>query len=327
MKHWFSILFSLLGTGGLIYYISRYSSELKRLREFSASSLVILLLLVILGHILSAMKFRLSASAFGVDLPFGDAFMMVESGSLVNVVPFSAMGFRALYLKKVYGLKYVHFGLGVLATLLTSFTSAGVLGLIGILTLAFESQSGAFRLLISLFLAYIIAPVLLIVATSWFETHRGTNLDVLKQKRWWSKIYNSLLDSLNMLLVQQHVLVQFLLLNLSINLILATRLWLVSQFLGYPFNFWSGLVLQSVSQLNAMVVVLPAGTIGLREAFIGLGAKGLNSQAVHGVMISAVDRLIGMICIVLLGGGSLLIIRHKIAQAERKSLTMKKQTD
>lgn len=318
IRHWFSILFSLLGAGGLVYYIGKYSSELVRLREFSAMSLGLLLLLVVLGHVFSAMKFRLSASAFGVDLPFCDAFMMVESGSLVNIVPFSAMGFRALYLKKVHGLKYAHFSLGIFATLLTGFTSAGLLGITGVFNLAFEDNLDTLHLLAGLFIAYIFTPLLLLVAALWSRGRVRGSVEIPQRKNhWWSKVYDSLLESLDILFTQRYVLFNFLLLNLITNFVLATRIWLVSRLLGYPFNFWSGLVLQSVGQLSSIVTVLPAGTIGLREALIGLGARGLGNQTVSGVIVSTVDRLVATFCIVFLGGVSMLILRNKIAQAER----------
>lgn len=304
-----------------MYYVSRYSSELGRLHGLSASGLALLFPLVILGHTFSAMKFRLSAAAFGVDLPFADALMMVESGSLVNIIPFSAMGFRALYLKKVHGLKYAHFGSGTAASLLTGFTSAGLLGMTGVFKLVFEDRLDTLGPLVGLFLAYVFGPALLFVAA--FRLRKQRRNDPATSRRsghQWHKIYHSVLDSVNTVLMQRHVLIQFLLLNLSTSLVLATRLWVVSQLLGYPFGFCSGLVLHSVGQLSAIVTVLPAGTIGLREAFIGLGAKALSGQSVNGVLISTVDRLVATCCIIVLGGVSVLVLRGRIAQAERDPL-------
>ncbi|MFW6116801.1 MAG: hypothetical protein ACOC6F_03650, partial [bacterium] len=140
----------------------------------------------------------------------------------------------------------------------------------------------------------------------------------------WHGIYESALDSLNTLLLERHVLLQFLLLNLSTSLLLATRLWLVSQLLNYPLSFSSGLVLHSVGQLSTIVTVLPAGTIGLREAFIGLGAKALSGHTVNGVLTSTVDRLVATSCIVVLGGISVLVLRKRIARAERDRLTIER---
>lgn len=323
-RRWFSVVFSLLGIGGLVYYVSRYSPELERLYTLSAPGLGLLLLLVILGHLFSAMKFQVSASAFGVKLPLQEAFMMVESGSLINTIPFSAMGFRALYLKKVHGLKYVDFGLGILATLVTGFTSAGLLGSIGALRLVFDASSSTLYLLLGLFATYVVVPPLLVGTVYWLKRQEWLIPQSSQRSQdspWWRTICHSLFDGADAILLEHSFLVRFLGLNLITNLVLATRLWLISELLGYPFSFWSSLVLQSVGQFSAIVTVLPAGTIGLREALIGLGAKGISGQAVSGVMISTVDRLTTTACIVLLGSISTFILHRRIARAERVPLS------
>ena len=319
-KRWFSIFFSLLGVVGLTFYITRYSSELYRLSELSVGSVVLLSLVIVLGHLLYSMKFRLSASIFGINLSYREAFMMVESGSLISIVPFSAMGFRALYLKKMYGLRYIDFGVGTLIILVTGFTSAGVLGLIGLLNLFLEGEARASYLLPALFLAYVLGSFVVLGIALWFRRSGHGNPRPLREGQklnWWSKIYRSMLDGSDVILTQPQAVAQFFLVSLLTSLVLATRYWLVSEFLGYSFDFWSCVVLQSTSQLSAIVTVLPAGTIGLREAFVGLGATGLNDQAVTGVMISTVDRIVATTWIVLLGTISVFVLRNKIAQAEQ----------
>ena len=319
-KHWFSAFFSLLGAGGLVFYITRYSSELHRLRELSASGIVILSLVVVFGHLVYAMKFRLSANIFGINLPYGEAVMLVESGSLINVVPFSAMGFRALYLKKVHDLKFVDFGMATLTLLVTGFTSAGVLGLVGLLNLFLEGEARASYLLLALFLAYTLGPLVVLGIAWWFRRSGRGNPRPLpegQELNWWGRIYRSIIAGSDVILTQPQAVAQVFLLDLLTSLVLATRYWLVSESLGYSFNFWSCLVLQSTGQLSAIVTVLPTGTIGLREAFVGLGATGLNDQAVTGVMISTVDRIVATTWIALLGTISLFVLRNKIAQAEQ----------
>ena len=318
-KRWFSIFFGLLGIGGLIFYITRYSSELYRLRVLSVPGIAILSLVIVLGHLFSAIKFRLSAAIFGINLPYAEALMLVESGSLINIVPFSAMGFRGLYLKKVHGLKFVDFGMGTLTLLVTGFTSAGVLGLLGVLRLCLEG-GGVSYLLPGLFLAFMLAPLVVLGIAWWLKRNGYGNPGPLRENQelnWWGKIYRSILDGADVIMTQPRAVAQFFLLNLLTGLVLATRFWLVSEFLGYSFNFWSCLVLQSAGQLSAIVTVLPAGTIGLREAFVGFGANGLNSRAVTGVMISTVDRLVAMGWIVLLGTISVFVLRHRITQTEQ----------
>ena len=320
-KRWLSLLFSVLGAGGLILYITRYSSELYRLRQLSVPGIAVLSLLVILAHLLSAMKFSLSARIFGIKFPWWEAFMTVESASLINVVPFSAMGFRAMYLKKVHGLTYVDFGMGALLILVTGFASAGISGLVGLLVLISEDVVSVSYSLLLLFLAYTLGP-LVILGIAWWFRRRSRNDPESPPKRpassRWGKIHRSILDGLDLILTRPRAAMQLFALNILTSLVVGMRFWLIGVWLGYSVHLASGLVLWNVSQATAVFAAIPSRAIGLREAFTGLGTTGLGLSGISGVMISATDRIVTMAWVILLGSISIFVLRHKIALSERR---------
>jgi hypothetical protein len=311
IRTWGGIITGILGAAGLVWYINRYATEFYRLRDISAVGVGVLSLIVLIGHLVIALKFNVTAQSFNVTLHLTEAFFLTEAGSFMNIVPLNlGTGFRAAYLKKVRNLKFVDFGIGFLALLLTEFIAAGALGLIASLTLSNVSP-----VLELLFLVYILTPIALLVI-AWFLRKR-TNDQSLNEKRhekWLARLKRSLSLSLDTMLSQPRLIVYLFLLNVLTDLILGIRYWLVAKWLNYSVNFASSMVLQSVSRATAIFAVVPSGTIGLREALAGLGATSLGKNAIDGVMISTIDRIVATAWIVLMGTLSMFILRQKIAK-------------
>ncbi len=314
-QRWFSLFFGLLGVVGLAGYVAAYPEEWRRVQALSASNVALLSLLAIAGHLFTAAKLRLSATMFGIELPYWEAWMMLESGSLVNVVPLSATGLRALYLKRVHGLKVVAFGLATLVVITTNLVASGVLGILGLLKLTLDGQAVS-GLLLGLFSAYLLVPVV-VAGFAWRLRRCGGHDPGEAGLTWWHRVYRSLLGGLDAILSQPRTVAHFFLLNLLTSLVICARFWLIGGWLGYPVDFASGLVLQGASQATSLITVLPSGVVGLREAFTGLGAAGLGSPAVSGVLIATLDRIVVTGWTILLGSISLVGLYRRIARAEQ----------
>jgi hypothetical protein len=312
IRQYIGIAASVLGMAGLAWYIVTYSSEFHRLRDIPVVGIVLLSVIVLIGHLLIAIKFQLMAFSFHVPLALWEAFLLTEAGGFLNIVPLGlGTGFRAAYLKKVRNLRFVDFGLGLLASMFTEFLAAGSLGIVFSLSIPNVTLALQF-----VFLGYILVPPILLMFV-WllrgkyrhrlFTEHRGRD--------WLSRFLRSLIIGLETILDQPLVVFYWFLLNLLTDFVLGTRYWLVGGWLGYSMDFASGMVLQSVSRATAIIALVPSGTIGLREALTGLGAVGLGQSAVSGVMISTIDRIVATAWIVSLGATSLFALRKKIAKS------------
>lgn len=310
IKKWGGCIAGLIGTTGLMLYISQYASEFYRLRDFSFFSLGLLSIIVLIGHLIIAIKFQLMAYLFDISLSLWDAFILTETGGLLNIIPLNlGTGFRAAYLKKMKKLKFIDFGLGFLIFMLTEFIAAGILGATFLLTFSNSSIILQF-----VFLSFILVPLLLI-GIAWRLKKRGYYQISLnyKGKGLFNKLIQSLLFSLNTILTQPLLIFYCFCLNIFTGLLLGIRYWLVAKWLGYSMSFASSMVLQSVGRATAGISVIPSGTIGLREALTGLGAAGLRESPVIGVMISTVDRIVATTWIILFGTIGLFFLRKKIS--------------
>lgn len=313
IKRWWGLICGSLGLTGLIWYISNYSSEFYRLSEISLLNIILLSMIILLGHILIGLKILIIAKAFHIRLSLFEGFLLAEAGGFLNLVPLNlGTGLRAVYLKKVHKLKFVNYSLGFIGSLLTNFMSAGILGMIFILMLKHISY-----LLHLVFLLYLFLPLgLLTLAWIFKQSKHAKEIAKQKSECLFGKLYRSMIQGLDMILKQPQLIIYWFIINLLTGLILGSRFWLISKWLAYPFNFASGMVLQSVDRVTAVITIMPSGTVGLREAFTGLGAKGLGSSVITGVMISTIDRIIATGWIILLGSMSLFILRKRMIRAE-----------
>ena len=247
--------------------------------------------------------------------------MMGPAGSLINFIPFTGMGFRAFYLKKIHGLKYVDFGIGMVIDLATGYISAGVIGLFGLWVLYLDGEVQISSILVILFIIYVIGPLIFLYLFKWFQRKGWEEPLFLKniiKIQQISDIYHSIMESMKIVLLQPRIVFRIFIINFMINMIIGSEFYLVGSQLGYPVVFTTGLILRSVSILIA-ITPLPNGTIGLREATTGLGTTALGDTIVSGVMISTIERIISTAWIALLGSISMVILYKKISSVNEQS--------
>lgn len=314
LKRWGGFIAGILGLTGLVWYISLHSEEFYRFQQLSFGGVALLSLFVLLGHGFMALKLQLGAALFGAKLSLWESFLLVQSGSFLNIIPLHVgTGLRALYLKRVHRLKFVEFGLVSVGTLLNSLFAAGVVGMVSLVYLRATN-----RVLYLIFSLYILAP-LGVVLLVWL-LKRGAlgsrSLALIRQESKLGRLFKSVGSSLEIIFKQPRIIFYWFVLDLLTNLVLGVRFWLEARHLEYPFNFAAAVVLQGISRISAIVSIIPSGTIGLREALTGMGSTGLDEAAVFGVMIATLDRVIVTAWIVVLGTIALFILKNRLLRAE-----------
>jgi uncharacterized membrane protein YbhN (UPF0104 family) len=279
---WVSVVFGFLGAGALAWYLVVHSSELYRLRTVSVGSVSILSLLVLVTLGLSALRLRLMVTVFDAHISLLESFALTATGGLINFLPLNtAQVFRAIYLRKVRGLKLVEFGLGSGVVVFTDFVSAGILGLIALYQLYLSGENLPF-LFLELFLIFILGPFAILGLTMIFRRSRWGKLDVIQAKKSWvMRAYLSLIHSLDIILKKPKIVARLFVVGIFSGIVRGLRFWFAATLLGYPGGFSSGVVLQSVSSATSLFTMMPVGAIGLREAMIGAGTKGLGREVLR----------------------------------------------
>ncbi|MDH5674836.1 MAG: flippase-like domain-containing protein [Myxococcales bacterium] len=308
---------ALLLLAALVVYLARFSNEWQRLEKLEPSQLALLSAIVLLGHVALAGKLRRSVTLFGARLELWEAFCLIEFGSFVNLVPLNlGTPLRAAYLKRVASLDYLKFGLGFMGMQLSAIVVAGVVGLCFIVSTASPTNAAAWPLWVG-FGAFVIAPCLAVAAGLWL---RRSAVEVATQGAVATTRLRALLTALRAgteeMLRRPTALASWLLFDSITNFVMGARFFLVASFLGYDTGFASAMVLQAATRASAVVSLVPAGTIGLREGLSGLAAGALGQAAISGVLIATVDRIVATTWIVLLGTGSSFILKRRLARLD-----------
>jgi uncharacterized membrane protein YbhN (UPF0104 family) len=272
--------------------------------------------IVLFGHVLASGKLLLMTGVFQVRLSAWEALVLSEAGGLLNLIPLNpGTGLKAAYLKGIHGLNLTDFGLGFVSLLVSSLASGGLLGLL------FGPLTGNLSPFIYfLFILYLCAPLLLVMLARLLTRDSSTQTVVTSEPHHWTvQLYRSILRGLLAILERPHAFLWYLVLDSLSGLCLGVRFWLVGIWLGYPIDFSSGIVVQSVTRLTAAFSFLPAGSVGVREALAGLATMGLGDLPVSGVMISTVDRIIAVGWLIVGGSIGLLVVRSKLAASLDKT--------
>ena len=306
------------GLGVLVWYLSGSSAELQRLDNLSLDALVLVSAMVLLGHVILAAKLLRSVTLFRARLTLPEALLLVEGGSFLNIVPMNlGTALRARYLKKVSRLKYVNYGLSFVGTQSTGFLAAGLMGLI------FLSRiPGRFDELELAFFGYVLfAACMLILGYVARSTGIARSYAEGMGIGWWSGALSSLDRGIDEIVSQWRVVVLWFTFDIFANLVLGIRFAVVGMALGYDVGLAEAMVMQAVTRVAAVFIVVPSGTIGVREGLAGMASSGLGGPAVEGVMIATVDRVIATAWIVVLGSVSVFMMRRRIAHAKGEAIS------
>ncbi len=315
-KHWLSLLISLGGAGGIIYYVVRYSSELSSIKQLTFLQGMVLSMIAIAIQVVNAWFTLLLVQFFNTRMSIGSALSLNASSSLVNIIPFGAAGFRALYLKRVYGLRYMNYLLVMFCILFIIYFVGGISGLVGMAINSNQAVAGLPLLLI--FIAYIFGSVA-VLGFFIFVNHKTRNskefITRLKLPKKVKEITVSIMEGFGFLGSHPKTVIALFVAGVLSQVLLSIKMWLIGAWLGYPVSFGGGIILNSLSYAVSALPI-PDQTLGLREAVNGLGAVALGISSVKGVIMAGLDRVLTTAWNIIIGIICLVIIRKNVSNLE-----------
>lgn len=271
-------------------YIKNHLQEFRAVRIISVIDLVILFLLTPIYFYSQAIILKLILKSFGIKLRFNEWFgltMMTMMGNFI--LPFSGLGFRAVYLKKVYGFDLRHFISTLSAIWIVNFlvfTAAGLFALVFI-----WRQGHSFDLKTALFLGVLFLLALIL----WFIP-----FGKFKSKNKFLKRFNLISESWQKVKTDRELVIRLVYWSTIELFLFVMTFYFAFRTFGFNISFVGAFLPASLTNFSYFVRLLPA-SFGLYEGAILYASKVLGFTAVQALTVTALTRLIFSLWIFSLG--------------------------
>lgn len=240
------------------------------------------IILTLISFFITALFFQKSVEPFSLKLTFNEYFGLTMITMMGNyLIPFSGLGFRAIYMRKVYNFSYQNFITTVIANWITNFliySAAGIFALI-----LFLLRSGDINWpLMSIFIVFIIISLL-------------TFIPVNPNKKY-SKLFNRIILPLidwQEYLKNKTVIQQLLVLTFWQFIVATLAFYFAFLTFNFKITFFESFLPTILSLYSAVIRLVPA-SFGLYEASIVYPAKIIGFSVANGLAVSALTRVVSM---------------------------------
>ncbi|MFH0906214.1 MAG: lysylphosphatidylglycerol synthase transmembrane domain-containing protein [archaeon] len=272
-------------------YVKNNISDFKKLEIINPFYFVILLILFLINYVIIGEISKKSIQVFNINLSNVETFWLSIANGFYNLITPLRGGIasRAIYLKKKYKLSYTEFLGTVVATSLAIVFASGILGLIAIITIYFQTKIFG-TILFIIFLGMTILSTLVILFSPKFkETKIGFLNRFVKLLNAWHSIRKN----------KKMILIILILTTIQI---LISSLALKYQFLvfGVEIDFIKAMMLSSIAGASIVISLTPAN-LGISEAITIFSAQTIGISPVYSLSASLIGRVLQFVVLFILG--------------------------
>ncbi|OPL12672.1 MAG: hypothetical protein AVO38_14800 [delta proteobacterium ML8_D] len=313
MRNWFKNILAIVILTFLFWILITHWDNLKALLKLNQKQLALLYLLCFLVTIDTARVVQCLIEALKIRTRFWDMVRLHNAAVLLNYVPMKfGTVFRANYLKRRYGLAYVHF---VTFFVFVTFLMSAIAAIIGLaVLLAVFGISGYENKILAISYAIIIIGSLLFLFLP---------LPVPKGQGRLSTILRNFLSSRSQISKQRKIIFTASGL-LSVNFLLTTaRLSIIYHSMDKDIHLGGYLILGTLGFVVLFVALTP-GSLGIRELVLGFGAVVVGAPLEVGILAAMIDRAVVFSYAFIVGGACAGWLWHKYPAdfKERKDISL-----
>ena len=288
-KKTLSLIIFLAIIAFFIYYIRTHWSEFRQLRVVSWWALMGTFILVPLSFYIQGLILKIVVEPFGIYLKFKEYFGLLAITLMGNfLIPFGGLGFRAIYLRKIYKFSYADFITTLIAVWVINFLIYTTGGLVGLLLLRYRANIFDWKLAI-IFLIVLVGSVIILLPLRLPRMKNRLVVFINHSLGRWRKLFKKpgLIRNLIYLTV-----IQFFITTLIF--------YFCYQVYGFRVNF-ADTFLPNCLGLYSFFVRLVPGNIGIFELAVVYPSKVLGLTIAQGLSVSAVNRLANIVWTFALG--------------------------
>ena len=286
-----SMAITVLLVAAGVFYVIRHARDFAALGNLSVVLWAEIGVLALGSPILLGWCNKVVVGVFGVDLRFSEWFGLTMVGSMANMfAPFApGAGMRALYLRRVHGLAYVHFANCLAAPLLIGAMVNSSLALMALI-LVWRLHGAVSDALLAAVLVTFAVPLALVL---W-----PMRVGVPENK--WLRRLASVINGWRTV-VTRRMAVAELGAAMVVRTVLLTGIYhLLFDAIEAPAPWLACLTIASLGSVARLVNITP-GSLGIYEAVLMMTSTSFGISASAGMMVALVHRLVSSLLIILSG--------------------------
>ncbi len=286
---------------GVYYFNPEIFKEIIKLKNITFVNFILISLLCIFNQFLLGIEIKILCQTFGVQIGMIESFGLSSIRSIANYLPMSAgVISNAIYLKTQKRLTIANYSSSLTVSMVLMLLIAGSIGCLTSLYLKIFSNAVDLNLILLFFCVFIGSCVVMVV-----------KFPVFKSKNFVSRFIRDFQQGYAVLKRDRRTIQKLITLKLVVLFLLIIKMKLLFISVGYNLNFGTIVLIVMSSVAFRIVTILP-GNIGLTETISGFTAAASGSTFEYGFVGVAIDRIIQMIWIFLLGGFFMFYFSNKL---------------
>lgn len=283
----------------LISYIINHLDDFKLIANIHLFYIPHIIIFIIIFNILNSIQLKYLLQFYNIDIKIFDSFAITCISCFLNIIlPMrGGAGYRAVYLKRNFGLNYSDFILSFLSIYVVTFGIGAILSLFFFYPLL-STNNG---ILVKIFLIFTILGFLYLTLFN------------VKTSKFFPKFINKTICSWQKLNSNK-------LLMLKIYLITFINYILIAVILFFEFNsFMPNLVslvesfYYSIFSVFSLFVSITPGSLGIREVFLMYCSTLLDIKPIYSINVSIIDRILGFLTLFFLSAFFVLFYNKKFS--------------
>ncbi len=271
------------------FYIRGHWSEFRQIKIESWWIFVAIFVLMPISFYWQSLILKLIVEPFGVHLKFKEYFGLLSLTLLGNfLIPFSGLGFRAIYLKKVNKLSYLDFITTAIVLWTFDFLIYTAGGLIGLFLL--KSRTNIFDWKLMTF--FLIIMALAAMGLVPFSLPKLKNRLVV--------LINKALARRRIVFKQPGLIRKLIYLSLTQSLTTTLIFFLCYRLYGFNVTFADSFLANTLGLYSFFIRLVP-GNLGIFELAVVYPSRVLGLTVAQGLSVSAINRLANIIWTFALG--------------------------
>tara|TARA_Y100000310_G_scaffold239808_1_gene243542 strand:+ start:5042 stop:5959 length:918 start_codon:yes stop_codon:yes gene_type:complete len=271
-------------------FIKNNLNEFSSIPKFSLIYIWPMIILSLLTIFVNGLRVKLFGGYYNINLKVNEWFGLSAITTMGNhLTPFrTGVAARALYLKKVHKFPYTSFLTTMAASYILRFFIYGLFGIV--LSLIILRDYIFFNILFSALVLITIFPFIVFLIFPIFKKTKNNFINKIIK----------ILNEWNVMRKNYRFLFKIVLLDISILLIRAFRLFFAFKAFSFDVPFILILLISVFSMLSVFISLTPAG-LGIVEGIVAFSSEVVGIGFVGGVYASVLDRIIAVIIIFILG--------------------------